>query len=347
MNNMDERRIIKADNGMDRRTFLKCLGGGFLATGLGTCGFAEAKKAKEAASQSRNLMIEDELWSKGKPVVVGVNSRGLTRMEEINRRILRDMISSGFMELTKEESFESAVKSLFTKTDIIAFKFNSSHSSVLGTNGALAEELLRMFTETAGFNPDQMIFIEVQPSTVTLPVTRKFKFGWTKEYDFGSGKDQLISVMEEITAIVNVGLLKVNSVAGMSGCMKNLAYGVIKHPARFHGNHCTPYIADIYNLPIIRQKVRVNILNAIRTLLRDQEAITSKVIASTSTLFFSKDPVAIDSSGFELLDKVRTLAKLPPIVKGEDYPHQLLYASKKGLGAYHPDQINYRMVEMD
>jgi len=326
----------------DRREFLKILGG--------TAAWTAWSRLTSTATWAREPVPTGEPASQpiepDKSLVVRVRSNRLFKYESLNRRMLREMIEYGMKELAGADSFEGALKQMFSKKDIIGFKFNSSQAPLLGTNVPLAEEFLRLF-HRAGYDPGKMLFIEVQPVDENLPACGKVRFGWGPETDFGSGRDSFACVLDQVTALVNVGMLKANAVAGMSGCLKNLAYGLIKHPYRYHARGCTPYIADIYRLPIIRSKVRLNVLSALKILIRTEQFHLRDAVVEDASLLFGHDVVAVDATGFEILDALRKKKGLPSLVEEIDFPRQLVAAAQKGLGVYHPDQIQQKGINQE
>jgi hypothetical protein len=329
-----------ANTEIDRRDFLKLLAGGAVSAALLKLGGPLAAQVSTLGTTAENQPFLPD-----KSLVIRIRCPKVIGFEGLNRRLLREMITYGLNELVGVDSLPVAIKELFSKKDTIGFKFNSSHARALGTNVCLAEELLRILTHH-GYDPGRILFIETQPADDTLPKCGKVQFGWGKEISFGSGKDSFASVLDQVTALVNVGTLKANAVAGMSGCLKNMAYGLIKHPARFHAHHCTPYIADIYNLPIIRDKVRFNLLSALRILLRDDQINLQNALTEEHTLLFGRDVVAVDATGFEILDSTRKKKGFKPLVEEEDFPRQLIVAAQKGLGVYHPDQIQVKGIDI-
>jgi len=278
-------------------------------------------------------------------LVVEVNGPRLLQTSGLNRRVLREMIVTGMCELTGTASFSSALGKLFEPRDIIGFKFDSSGDHLAKTNQPLAEELLRLFL-MHNFKPEQLMFIGVSPADESLPDPVKAQFGWTKPVDFGSGTDQLAATLEKVTAIVNVASLRADAIGGIAGCLRNVTYGFLRHPGRFFGDGYTPYIADIYNIPVIRNKLRVNLINAIRVIIRKDVLDLPDAIVDHAALLFSFDPVAVDAAGFEMIEHLRAEAKLGPLLKGRDAPKQLLTASKKGLGNYYPDQRDLRVTKV-
>jgi hypothetical protein len=328
------------DNTMDRRQFLKYLAGGAVAAGLlkFVSPLAAAKTAVTTAPSA------DLAAFMGKSLVVKAGSPRVVSFEGFNRRILQDMIMGGITDMVGANSFPKALNELFSKKDIIGFKFNEFNAGLMGMNVPLAEELLRLLVRN-GYKADQIFFVGTQPNDPDLPPCRKTEFGWGKTVNFGSGKDQFIAAIDQATALVSVGTLKASSPAGIDGCLKNITLDLLKHPARFYKDHCTPYIPDIYALPMIRGRLRFNLLSALKVLIRSEQINQYDAVEKPQVLFFSKDALAVDSVGFELLDTLRKAKGLGPLVEGMDFPRQLTVAGQRNLGVCHPDQIYIREIQ--
>jgi hypothetical protein len=331
------------DQDINRRDFLKLIAGGMISLGTMNTSLAQILAASKPAATSQPAKNQASFL--GKSLVVEVASDRVLNFGGFNRGIIQEMLMAGLNEITGVKSFPKTLETLFSKKDIIAFKFDPVNDSLTRTNVPLAEELLRLMVRN-GFLADQIYFIGTQPDDNQLPPTPKVPFGWSSEVNFGSGKDRMLAILDKVTALVNVSTLKADAITGISGCLKNITYGFLKHPARFYGNHCSPYIADIYALPAIRNKVRFNMMSALRVLTRSEQLESQNSIIEKRRLFFSHDVVAIDSVGFELLDGLCKQEKLPPLITGSDFPLQLLAAHHKGLGVYHPDQIFLKKIEI-
>jgi len=263
-----------------------------------------------------------------------------------NRRVLREMMEASVCELTEQPNFVKALRSLFKKDDVIGFKFNQSAAGELGISGPLADVLIKIFAD-AGFAYDKMMIIELDAGQEWDRI-RKVPVAWTRQkYNFNSGSDHFAKVIEQVTAIVNIPFLKANTVAGMSGCLKNLAYGLLKHPAKFHKNGADPYIADICAMPLVRDKLRLNIVNALKLAIRsDLPVLDNRSILTYGKTLVSRDMVAADSVGLEILDTERKHLNLPPLAHAGGYLPQLISANRRGLGVYHPDLIELRDVNL-
>ena len=114
--------------------------------------------------------------------------------------------------------------------------------------------------------------------------------------------------------------------------MKNLSHGLVKHPARFHRNACSPYIADIVALPQIRSKLRLCLVDALRVVYEGGPVPTADTVSNEGIILASTDPVAADSVGLAVLNEVRRRMALSPVAQSAADIDHLAAAHQRGLG---------------
>ena len=150
------------------------------------------------------------------------------------------------------------------------------------------------------------MLIEVPTSLAAKLGTRPEIHDWSGgEVSFGTGSDELSAVLQEVTAIINVPFLKTHNIAGVTGCLKNLSHALVRRPGRYHDQACAPYVGNIVALPQIRSKLRLNIVNAIRALFNGGPHVRPEGIWNHSALIISRDPVAADAVGLDIINDER------------------------------------------
>jgi hypothetical protein len=171
--------------------------------------------------------------------------------------------------------------------------------------------------------------------------------GWNrKPTDFGSGSDQLAAILDQVTAVINVPFLKTHNIAGVTCCLKNLSHGLIKHPARFHGSHCSPFIADIVALPQIRKKLRLNLVNALRVVFEGGPQAQDQFTWDAGMILAGRDPVATDTLGLHVLNSQRGILGLPLIKTESGRAVHLTAAASRGLGKGDPYRLEVRRIRV-
>jgi len=272
--------------------------------------------------------------------VVELSNERVVSGRTVHQHILGEMLDRGIAEFFRQPSAAEGWRTLLKDDDVIALKFNQSGAAGIGTTPVFARVLVASLL-AAGFRPDQLILLEL-PNGVVEQETRRPPQGWTQHvYDFGSGRDRLMAVVEEATAIINIPFLKTHNIAGMSGCLKNLSHALVRHPGRFHANGCDPYVADIVSLPAVRDRLKLHVVDALRVVSAGGPDAREANIDSARTVLISRDPVAADTVGQDILDARRLVRGLPRLAPDSGKLPILATAAGKGLGMNDPDALDH------
>ncbi|MCP4250370.1 MAG: DUF362 domain-containing protein [bacterium] len=264
--------------------------------------------------------------------VVRVRSDHVVVARRIHGVVLAEMLEKGLMLATGAPDAAEAWRSLLRKDDVIGLKFNRSGAEALGTTVPMAQALIESLT-AAGFASDRIVPIEVPPLVYDEFQTAQPVAGWDRrETDFGSGSDQLAAVLRQVTAIVNVPFLKDHNIAGVTCCLKNLSHALVKHPARYHDNHCSPYVADIVALPQIREKLRLHVVNALRLVYAGGPEAPEASTAAAGLLYLGTDPVAIDTIAVDEINYHRNTNAVGVIDRHDGWLGYLPRGAARGLG---------------
>lgn len=276
--------------------------------------------------------------------VVEVRSEHLFSGHAIRAVKLEAMLAEGLTQLTGEADVGRAWRSLLGDDDIIGIKFNQSGAERIGTTPLMAEALVKSLARHGGFDPDRIVLLEEGENAVagyrTRPAERRYS---QRSVDFGCGRDQFVGFVDQVTAIINVPFLKTHHAAVMTGCLKNLSHGLVRHPARFHAGGCDPAIGRIVASLPIRSRLRLNVVNAIRVVVDGGPEAHEGDIERYSGLLLSADPVAADACGFDILNRLRTLRNQPGLLPAPQVPRQLQTAARLGLGEFDAERINHRV----
>ncbi len=277
--------------------------------------------------------------------VVELSNGRVVSGRTVHHHILRELLERGIGEFFHQPSAAEGWRTLLKDDDVIALKFNQSGAAGIGTTPVFARVLVASLL-AADFRPDQLVLLEL-PTGVVEQETRRAPQGWTQRvYDFGSGRDRLMAVVEEVTAIINIPFLKTHNIAGMSGCLKNLSHALVRHPGRFHANGCDPYVADIVCLPAVRDRLKLHIVDALRVVSAGGPDAREVNIDTASTVLISRDPVAADTVGQDILDARRLVRRLPRLAADSGKLPILATAARKGLGMNDPDALDHVKIRV-
>ena len=264
--------------------------------------------------------------------VVQVASQHACAKGKIHEAIVREMLGQTLTSLTGAESPTAAWHSLLKPSDVVGLKFNRSAQDALGTSEVMADALIESLLE-AGWPAHQLVCLEAPAKIAERHATLAPLAGYdTQPTDFGSGQDQFASVLRQVTALINVPFLKSHNIARLTCCLKNLSHGLIKHPARFHANECSPYVADIVASAAIRPKLRLCLVDALRIVYDGGPEARPETVEEAGVLLASRDPVATDTVGLALLNTVRQNHQLAPLAPAPEKVPYLAEAHRRNLG---------------
>jgi uncharacterized protein (DUF362 family) len=145
------------------------------------------------------------------------------------------------------------------------------------------------------------------------------------------------------TAVINVPVLKDHDLAGVSGSMKN-NFGVIHNPNRYHDNNCDPYVAHLNSIGYLTGKQRLVVCDAITAQCNAGPAFKPEWAWGFGGMLVSRDPVALDACGAQVIEERRKEKGLPTLAEAGRPPRWLETAVAMGLGRGQPG--TFEVVEV-
>jgi uncharacterized protein (DUF362 family) len=319
----------------------------------------------------------------------------------VNHRVsadaVRDMVARGMTTLTGDASPRDAWARFFDKTDVVAIKVNPSGTPQTTTQIALLREVIRSLNSVGVASTRIIVYdrnsnqLEVNGYHALVPPGVRvigLDQEWNANGETHGGYDREVFcemdcfgeretrsylgkiISTEVTKIVNLPVMKEHNASGVTGCLKNLAYGSYNNVARTHippKTFTSPIIAVMCASPLVRSKAVLNIMDGLRAVYHSGPfAWNADFTWEAKTLFFGTDPVAIDRIELETVEKKRREANVPSLwdrnpanlgtsndmqktaMKNPFYrePGHIKVASELGLGRYELNQIDHRRVRV-
>ena len=139
---------------------------------------------------------------------------------------------------------------------------------------------------------------------------------------------------------INVPVLKDHSGAGVTMAMKNM-YGVIKNPGDQHDGGCNPYVADLYMIPAIKEKFKFIVLDATTACYDGGPGFKPEYSWAHNAILVATDPVALDHTGWQIIEKKRAEKGLKPLQDVGRPPRYIATAAddQHRLGTNDPSRI--------
>jgi hypothetical protein len=321
---------------MERRTFVKLLA----STPLAARDDAPDWK-KRAIPKHRAVTPHQPAAVPGMPgpypgQVVAVKSDKCLSADgqQIEAGVVREMMARGMCGLTGQRHAVDAWRQFFRSDDIVGIKVNvvgrpwciSSHAVVAETvRGLLAVGLrpeqiyiydrFRDQLDEANYRPhvpEGVNFFASEPRNAGES-SRHYDPRVYLEADLFGEDDTRSSLMklisERLTKIISIPNMKDHGATGVTGCLKNIAYGSYSNVARTHErglSHTYWFVGALAAMEPVRSKTVLQIMDGLRGVWHGGPgARTLKYVFFPKTLMFGTDPVAIDRLLLDIIDGER------------------------------------------
>lgn len=164
----------------------------------------------------------------------------------------------------------------------------------------------------------------------------------------------------DVNKLVNLAVLKDHQSAGVTLALKNLSHGLVNNVYRSHStptlNACGTFIPAVVNLPVIRQKTVLNILDGIKALYHGGPGSDARFVWEHKTLYFATDPVALDRTGWKAIDEKRLQAGMSVVAEAvpdpplsnflRRQPEHIEIAGALGLGEWDESRIDLKRLDL-
>jgi uncharacterized protein (DUF362 family) len=163
---------------------------------------------------------------------------------------------------------------------------------------------------------------------------------------WGSSQARFSRILtRECAMVINLPILKDHSMAGVTFAMKNM-YGVVERPQELHAGGCNPGVADLNAFPVIRNKIKLTIGDAMSSVYEGGPGFKPEHLWQPNALIVGEDRVAIDQVAWAILEKKRAEVGLKTLEAAGRPPRYIATAadSTHALGVNDPQRI--QLVEI-
>jgi hypothetical protein len=254
--------------------------------------------------------------------------------DHINAEVVREMMSRGMCELTRQKKPLQAWKRFFNASDVVGIKVNAGGRPWVVSSPAIVAECVRNLLEI-GLKPEQIYIYErfedqlIQcnypqhlPAGVNIHAAERGNRNTDRinydpnvyvEADFFGEEDTRSNLMKlvstTVTKIINIPNVKDHGAVGATGCLKNIAYGSFSNVARTHQNgvsHTYSFVGTLAAVEPVKSKTVLQIMDGLRGVWHGGPfAYTKKFVFYPKQILFGTDPVAIDRLLLDIVDNER------------------------------------------
>ncbi|MCX7885826.1 MAG: DUF362 domain-containing protein [Verrucomicrobiae bacterium] len=290
-------------------------------------------------------------------------------VQDSSAQNLRRMVAAGLKALTDSPDEPTAWRKIVSSNDVVGIKINTQAAPLLATHRAVVDALVEGL-RSAGVPPQRIWIFDRDPvkmrqagfaaDETAREVAIVGQSGWDEEafYEnklvgqliwgdllFRSTGEQLSTrshlpklLTRTITKLINVPVLQSHDACGLCGCLHNLSLGMVDNTRRFehYGQNGDPAIAEICALPTVRRKLVLNVMDALVAGYAGGPAFRPQYSWQPNALFFSFDPVALDTICLQQIEAKRKEANIPSLRARASH---IATAARLGLGQNDPKFI--------
>ncbi|UCE42668.1 MAG: DUF362 domain-containing protein [Candidatus Aminicenantes bacterium] len=277
---------------------------------------------------------------------------------EMNDKSLAQMYTQGLFTLTGQSKWKDCLHSFLPTKEKVGIKINTIGGKSISTRPNVALCLAQFLSDNHDQNGDVVVWDrtnrELQDAGYKLNWNRRgIKVFGTDTQGIGYNQN-LISHLNigslfsriqsnHISSSISLAILKDHGLAGVTAGMKNY-FGAIHNPNKYHDTNCDPYVAEVFASSLIKKKHRLTILDGLIVQYHRGPSYHSRWAEKQGMLIFSFDPVAADTIGWQIIEKLRAKKGLPSLSEEDREPRYLKSAEKMGLGTANFDKIKIKEV---
>jgi len=285
---------------------------------------------------------------------VVVKGKGVFRPDgDADRQKISAMLRRGLQHLAGSGDEREALSRFFSSSDRIGIKINTIGGRGISTRPELALALSSLLTGPGQTDRDVVIWdrtnrelrqagysLSVSPGSPKIFATDTAGVGYESELVSHRHVGSLLSTIltRRITASISLAILKDHGLAGITAGMKNY-FGAIHNPNKYHDTRCNPFVADLFDLSLIKTRHRISLIDALLVQYHRGPSFHTQWAEKCGTLIFSRDPVAADFIGWRIIERLRAGKGLPSLAEEGREPLYLATAETMGLGQAAAEKI--------
>lgn len=340
-------------NENDRRRFLKAAASAGLSVPFCFLSGAACGKA-DPAGREPGTVLQNRQEKEPSTVVKARDDAVRSSQGQIKTEKVRRMLDESVRRLTGEAKALDGWKKLFRPNERVTIKVGCLPGANLSTRPEVAFAVAQALVD-AGLKPSNIVVwdrsnrelreagyeIDTGSSRINcygtdhLPGT-----GYTSRIYSAGQVGSLFSkiLTQRSDAVVSVAVLKDHDLSGVSLTMKNF-FGVIHNPNKYHEDHCDPYIAQLMTHRQISGKLRLSVIDGMLAQANRGPAYAPQYAWEWNGLLVSRDPVAADAMGTDIIEQRRAEVDLRSLKQVGRPPAHVATAQKLGLGVADPQRI--------
>ncbi len=303
-------------------------------------------------------------------------------------------IAASMKKLTGTKDAREAWRAFFTPQDVVGIKINCSGAPKIMSHPLVVGEIAKNLVEL-GIKPESIYLYErfenqvrtVNYQAVLPPGTQIFTMeggdrrrAELRNYDprvfvdvdfFGEEQTRSFLsrlVTEKVTKIIDVPNLKDHGASGVTGCLKNMAYGSFSNVARSHREsdrktNTLSFIGTLYNTEPLRSKTVLHIMDGLKAVYQGGPFLRDDANGfPLHRVLVGTDPISLDRLMMDIIENKRKEMGFPSVWDRSDdartknqkgaggqfirEPGHIEFAASLGLGVYDKSKISLEEISV-
>jgi uncharacterized protein (DUF362 family) len=312
--------------------------------------------------------------------------------DKVDPAVVANMIAEGMRALTGDKDPRDSWRRFFNPSDVIGIKLNCSGAPKICSHPVVVAEIAKQLIDL-GVKPanitcferfnDQIVsarYPDYLPPGVNVWAASALRDALTGydprtyvEVDF-FGEDDTRSnlvrpIAEKFTKIINVPNMKDHGASGVTGCLKNIAYGSFHNVARSHRFEKTntySFIGTLAAVEPLRSRTVLQIMDGLKGVWHGGPFLhQDRFRFYPAQMMFGTDPVAIDRLLTDVIeDKRKAEGAISVFERSMDYvkkgdfrkdpntnnfirePGHIEFAGALGLGVFDKSKIQVKEIKL-
>jgi hypothetical protein len=392
---------------MDRRSFVRLLAAAACAKAPASLDAAARERSPTIQSRSGipALRVESNYSPAATPGmpgpypgrVVSVKSAKCvdTSTGKADDAVVREMLAQGMRTLTGASTTAAAWRRFFEPSDVVGIKVNCGGYPHCVSAYEIVADVVRQLVgigvpvsqiyvyERFQNQMDEVNYAPHLPAGVQIVAAERanrnvdnsgYDPATYLEADLFGEEDTRSNIMRlvsrRLTKIINIPNMKDHGATGVTGCLKNIAYGSFSNVARTHSrgkSHTYSVVGTLAAMEPLRSRTVLQIMDGLRAVWHGGPfARTTRYVFYPGQIMFGTDPVAIDRLLLDIIENERRAHgvisiwdRSPASLKVDNTrardadpnvniiirePGHVEYASTLGLGVYDLERIKVQQL---
>jgi uncharacterized protein (DUF362 family) len=306
---------------------------------------------------------------------------------------IRKMMERGMTNLTGAPGWSEAWRSFFEKGDVVAIKVSPVGGPTLSSDVTVLHNILDGLKEAGVTAKDVIIYNRYRQETLAAKIDQWVPQGVRMEfaseaynntqldmdnYDRDHYMEMSLikpgenwsephfrrsyvakTISQRVNKFINLCVLKHHQSAGVTVALKNMSHGMVNNVNRSHLtptlNACGIFIPSVVALPVIREKAVLHICDAVKASYLGGPGARPQFVWEHKSMYFATDPVALDKTGWKVIDAKRAEAGMASIALSKPdrastflncQVEHIEIAGSLGLGVFDDAKIQVKKVTL-